>query len=334
MHYYEHHIGDFTRDTVHLSPVEECYYRRALDLYYKSEMPLSTDVEDICRKLRAITKSQRKAVQIILAEFFTLEDDGYHQSRCDREIAEYLELEPDREAKKENARERQRRARERRKELFAFLREHNIVPRYDIKSVELQRMVDEVTSRTGNKPVTRDKSVTSQPDSCDVTATQVPSTTPQVPDDNYIYPAGDEDAAEAFLRGLGDFEEKNDPRMLTWKQLGYTSIPEHWRQMALKDFPDLNEASLKALFVGCAAKCAANYGTKQSVLKWDAQWAFTLSTFADEKLARQKSDKATGSKPATSRSSKTNLNCNQDWNNQPPPDYADLPPVDVSDMEY
>ncbi|EPP9031883.1 DUF1376 domain-containing protein, partial [Acinetobacter baumannii] len=37
MYKYLHHISDFMVATAHLSPVEECFYRRALDFYYLNE---------------------------------------------------------------------------------------------------------------------------------------------------------------------------------------------------------------------------------------------------------------------------------------------------------
>lgn len=178
MHFYEHHIGDFMRDTAHLTPVEECFYRRALDWYYANEKPLPADIKKVCRAIRAKTKQEISAVETIVAEFFILEDDGYHQSRCDREIEKYSELEPEREAKKANQKERQRRTREQRKLLFDILREHNIVPDFNAPMSELRRLVASVTpqesnveSHEGHAPVTRDNDVTEDKHFCDATAT-------------------------------------------------------------------------------------------------------------------------------------------------------------------
>lgn len=64
----------------------------------------------------------------------------------------------------------------------------------------------------------------------------------------------------------------------------------------------------------------------------DNQLLAKLVTWIKSDQERQKTKIA--SKTTATRSNKTNLNCNQDWNNQPPPDYADMPPVDVSDMEF
>lgn len=89
MNYYEHHIGDFLKKTAHLSAVEDGVYRRLLDRYYTTEAPLPADVRECCKLARASTSAERNAVKAVLAEFFTLRDDGYHQGRADEEIARF-----------------------------------------------------------------------------------------------------------------------------------------------------------------------------------------------------------------------------------------------------
>ncbi len=89
MHYYSHNINDFNNATIYLSVEEECMYHRALAWYYSNEKPLPGDKEKIYRYLRATTKKLQTAVNNILDDFFTEKEDGFHQSRCDSEIAEY-----------------------------------------------------------------------------------------------------------------------------------------------------------------------------------------------------------------------------------------------------
>lgn len=91
MNYYEHHLGDYMRDTAHLSMLEDCAYRRLLDAYYVREKPLPIDVRDCCKLARATSKPERDAVAYVLREFFVLTDDGHHQSRADAEIARFLD---------------------------------------------------------------------------------------------------------------------------------------------------------------------------------------------------------------------------------------------------
>ena len=60
MNYYEHHLGDYVRDTAHLSMLEDAAYRRLLDAYYIREAPLPTDVRDCCKPARAQSKPERR----------------------------------------------------------------------------------------------------------------------------------------------------------------------------------------------------------------------------------------------------------------------------------
>ena len=89
MNHYPHHIGDFNTATLHLTFVERALYRELLDLYYDTEKPLIADVQRLARRVRAATPEQVQALDAVLEEFFTLEDDGWHNSRCDSEIAKY-----------------------------------------------------------------------------------------------------------------------------------------------------------------------------------------------------------------------------------------------------
>jgi uncharacterized protein YdaU (DUF1376 family) len=86
MNFYKHHLGDYAAATSHLSWDEDCAYRRLIDQYYKREAPIPGDIKHACRLARANTPAQRKAVEVVLIEFFTKQDDGWHQKRCDVEI--------------------------------------------------------------------------------------------------------------------------------------------------------------------------------------------------------------------------------------------------------
>lgn len=91
MNHYPRHIGDWMRDTAHLSEVEECIYSRCIDQYYSREKPLPTDKASVCRLVRATTSAAKKAVASVLEEFFQLQDDGWHQKRCDQELGKFTE---------------------------------------------------------------------------------------------------------------------------------------------------------------------------------------------------------------------------------------------------
>lgn len=158
MNYYERHLGDYARDTAHLSLLEHGVYTLLLDRYYATEQPIPADQAH--RVARARSRDEKAAVDAVLAEFFTLEADGWHNKRADGVIAEFKETEPDREAKRENGKERVRRHRERRKAMFDTLREHGIVPDWDASTADLERMLKRVTS----EPVTRYDTAIHTPD--------------------------------------------------------------------------------------------------------------------------------------------------------------------------
>lgn len=86
MNYYPHHIGDYLRDTSHLSLLEHGAYRRMLDLYYASEKPLPLDPVWVCRLVRADNETERAAVQFILTHFFEECVEGWRNKRADAEI--------------------------------------------------------------------------------------------------------------------------------------------------------------------------------------------------------------------------------------------------------
>lgn len=89
MHYYQHNIGDYRRDTTHLSLLEHGVYRQLLDMYYLSELPIPRETQQVMRRLSARSEEEKNAVEIILNEFFTSTNDGWIHKRCDVEIADY-----------------------------------------------------------------------------------------------------------------------------------------------------------------------------------------------------------------------------------------------------
>lgn len=91
MYYYEHHIGDYAQATSHLTFIEDAALMRLLRKYYANEKPLPIDIKAVQRLAGARTRSEKQAVSIVLEEFFVLQEDGWHNKRCDREIAKYRE---------------------------------------------------------------------------------------------------------------------------------------------------------------------------------------------------------------------------------------------------
>lgn len=89
MNHYPHHVGDFNSATRHLTFVERALYRELLDLYYDTEQALIADDAKLARRIVANTEELREALRVVLDEFFELREDGWHNDRCDREIAAY-----------------------------------------------------------------------------------------------------------------------------------------------------------------------------------------------------------------------------------------------------
>ena len=89
MFYYDHHIGDFRSATIHMNRIERAIYRELLDIYYDTEVPLPIDKTKIYRQVSARDSEEMLIVDRILEDFFSLEDDGYHNKRADFEINVY-----------------------------------------------------------------------------------------------------------------------------------------------------------------------------------------------------------------------------------------------------
>jgi uncharacterized protein YdaU (DUF1376 family) len=89
MHKYWRHIGDYAKDTRHLSILEHGAYTLMLDWCYASEKPLPDDEKTLFRLCGAFEKAEQKAVLLVLNEFFTRENDGWTQKRVLAEVATF-----------------------------------------------------------------------------------------------------------------------------------------------------------------------------------------------------------------------------------------------------
>lgn len=83
MNYYEHHLGDYARDTMHLSALEHGIYRLLLDRYYATEQPIPEE------QAHRYARAEPKDVLPILQEFFVPSANGWTHKRADRVIAAY-----------------------------------------------------------------------------------------------------------------------------------------------------------------------------------------------------------------------------------------------------
>lgn len=85
MNYYQHHIGDFIRDTARLSDSQCMAYLRMLWMYYETENPLIDDADAVAFRIGSTAPD----VHQILRHFFFLHEGMWHHSRCDKEILSF-----------------------------------------------------------------------------------------------------------------------------------------------------------------------------------------------------------------------------------------------------
>ena len=89
MNFYPRFVGDYIRDTGHLSLAEHGAYNILLDHYYATERPITRiNAMKLCH---AVSKSDKAAVESVLSEFFHSTDQGYRNARADREISKAKE---------------------------------------------------------------------------------------------------------------------------------------------------------------------------------------------------------------------------------------------------
>ena len=91
MNHYPKHVGDYLKDTVGLSMLEDGAYNRLLDQVYVSESALPLDKDELYRLARATSPAERKAVDYVVKKFFEQRETGFHQKRADDEISAYQE---------------------------------------------------------------------------------------------------------------------------------------------------------------------------------------------------------------------------------------------------
>jgi len=84
VNYYERHLGDYAKDTGHLSILEHGAYTLLLDRYYSTEAGIPET--QAFRLARARTPEECEAVDTVLAEFFELVDGVWINRRAEEEI--------------------------------------------------------------------------------------------------------------------------------------------------------------------------------------------------------------------------------------------------------
>ena len=90
MNYYRHYIGDYQRDTAHLSFVEHGAFRKLLDAYYAADGKLPADDTTLFRVTSAMTPEEQDAVRVVVRQYFTRDGARLSNKRADEELAHGL----------------------------------------------------------------------------------------------------------------------------------------------------------------------------------------------------------------------------------------------------
>lgn len=195
MHYYQFNIADYQSHTKHLTPIEDICYRRLLDWQYLHEKPIPNDIKSMCRLL--VLKDYQEDIEQILSEFFVLTEDGWINQRAFEEIQSYIFQEENNQLREDGEKNRQRRHREERKQLFADLRKAGVVPKWDILMGPLRELHKQhcnkpgtVRANTCNAPVTELERACNAP-AMAITNNQEPLTNNHKPEDitHTVYPS-------------------------------------------------------------------------------------------------------------------------------------------------
>jgi uncharacterized protein YdaU (DUF1376 family) len=86
MHSFTKHLGDYAKDTRHLTLLEHGAYNVLMDWCYASERALPRDEAMLYRICAAFTKPEQQAVMSVIEQFFQGTPDGWIQKRIEQEL--------------------------------------------------------------------------------------------------------------------------------------------------------------------------------------------------------------------------------------------------------
>jgi len=91
MHHYQFNIGDYKKDTAHLSLLEHGIYRVLIDSYYTNEGPLVADDAKLMRTHCVRSADEQQAYKNVIDDFFEVVDGSYKHEGCDKVLAKIYE---------------------------------------------------------------------------------------------------------------------------------------------------------------------------------------------------------------------------------------------------
>lgn len=255
MNFYMRHLGDWLRKTAHLTMLEDGAYNRMVDWCYTHERPLPLDERECMKIARAASRHEREAAKRVLHEFFSIQADGWHQSRIDKETVAFIRKTERETNHPHSARERSERARQKRADLFKRAAAYGISTQWNATTLEIEQQISDhlasgterasraVTTRHDAENVTRQVLATDiqNPYTSAVTAAAVPVAAPGA------YVAAARAAADAAgvidptltgsairqlkAAGFSGFNSA-DPRFISLVQQGVSD--EEWRLTAVE----------------------------------------------------------------------------------------------------
>jgi uncharacterized protein YdaU (DUF1376 family) len=231
---------------------EDGAYMRMVDWCYTHERPLPLTEREVCKIARATSRHEREAAIRVLREFFTLADDGWHQSRIDRELLAFTRKVERETNHPHSARERSERARAKRADLFKRATACGLSTVWNMPTAELEQQLKEHLAsgiERAHRAVTEREGMESSPRHILGTDIQYPLTSAvtaaAVPVAAQDYAAAARDAAKAAgvadplsvgravrqlkAAGMSGFNTA-DPRFVALVQRGVTD--DEWRLTA------------------------------------------------------------------------------------------------------
>lgn len=156
MNYYKRNLGDFARDTAHLSQGQIGAYDLMLDWYYANERPLPANKDDVYRIARGFSKEEKKATDKVLADFFTETPEGWVQKRADEELSRYAkQRDTNRETGKKGGRPKKETESEPNRNRIGFISETETEPN-DNPNPESSNTEEKAKAKTPSAPAGAD----------------------------------------------------------------------------------------------------------------------------------------------------------------------------------
>lgn len=285
MNFFDHHIGDYDEATSHLSAREDGIYHRLIRKYYAKERPLPPDVGQLQRLVRCRDDDDRQAVIDMLAEFFELREDGYHQKTCDEVIAAYQAGEPDREAKRaaKQAHEDDRKTRHNleRSRLFEVVRGHGIHAPWNIGIKALRALAAKAEAEKsprmapGTAPGTAPRTTSDAPGTATGTASDAPRTATQ---SQSHFPIEETVITAAAQKPPPDGAGNETPgSKVTKPERGSRLskdwlLPRPWGEWALAKYPHWTAEIVRDIALTFRNHWAGKTGKDATKLDWELTW--------------------------------------------------------------